>query len=155
PLTGILVAVACTGLLVAAPAPSDSGPTYIDLAPHTNVKLADNFHSGDFPGNNLAKLPTGKQTFADVKFKVGEGVIQLGRRQVKEKPDKVDGMKVGRLVGKLQSLHGTGYQAADDPVIAKYVVHYDDKTTADIEVAYGRDLVDWWLIADRKPPTKG
>jgi hypothetical protein len=143
------------GLLAAAPAPGDSAPTFIDLAPHTNVKLTDNFHSGDTAGNNLAKLPTGKQTFAEVKFKVGEGVIQLGSSLVKEKPEKVEGIKVGRLVGKLHFLHACGYQAPDDTVIAKYVVHYDDKTTADVEVAYGRDVVDWWIPPGRKDPTKG
>jgi hypothetical protein len=143
-------------LVGAAPAPSDTGPTYIDLAPHANVKLSDNFHSGDFQGNNLAKLPTGKQTFADVKFKVGESLIQLKNGgTVKEKPAKVEGIKVDRLVGKLRFLHGTGYQTDDDTVIAKYVINYDDKTSADVEVAYGRDVVDWWLTADRKEPTKG
>jgi hypothetical protein len=155
PLTGTLAVIAFAGLLAAAPAPTDTGPTYLDLAPHANVKLTDDFHSGDNPGNNLEKLPTGKQTFADVKFKVGDKLIQLGSSQVKEKPEKVEGIKVGRLVGKLHFLHGTGYQAPDDTVIAKYVVHYDDKTTADIDVVYGRDVVDWWLTEGRKPPTKG
>ena len=153
-LIAVAALVALAGLLLAAPAPSETF-TPIDLKAYTNVKLADNFHSGDFPENNLAKLPTGKQTFAEVKFTVGEGVIQLGSSQVKEKPDKVEGIKVGRLATKLHFLHGTGYQAPDDTVIAKYVVHYDDKTTADVEVAYGRDVVDWWLTADRKEPTKG
>ena len=147
--------VCLTGLLPGAPAPSSATFTPVDLKTYTNVKLTENFHSGDFSENNLAKLPTGKQTFADVKFKVGDKVIQLGSTQVKEKPEKVEGIKVGRLVGKLHFLHGTGYQAPDDTVIAKYVVHYDDKTTADIDVVYGRDVVDWWLTEGRKPPTKG
>jgi hypothetical protein len=155
PLTGTIVLFALAGFLAAAPVTADSSLTYIDLSGKTNVKLTDTFHSGATPGNNLAKLPTGKQTFADVKFKVGDGVIQLGSAQVKEKPEKVEGIKVGRLLGKLHFLHGTGYQAPDDTVIAKYVVNYEDKTTAEIEVAYGRDVVDWWLIAGRKEPTKG
>jgi hypothetical protein len=147
--------VCLTGLLPGAPAPSSATFTPVDLKTYTNVKLTENFHSGDFSENNLAKLPTGKQTFADVKFTVGEGVVQLGSSQVKEKPDKVEGIKVGRTAGKLHFLHGTGYQAPDDTVIAKYVVHYDDKTTADVEVAYGRDVVDWWLTSDRTEPSKG
>jgi hypothetical protein len=153
-LIAVAAVVSLAGWLLAAPAPSET-VTPIDLKAYANVKLTDNFHSGDFPENNLAKLPTGKQTFAEVKFTVGEGVIQLGSSQVKEKPDKVEGIKVGRLATKLHFLHGTGYQAPDDTVIAKYVVNYDDKTTADIEVAYGRDVVDWWLTSDRKEPTTG
>ncbi len=41
---------------------------YLDLQPKANQKLKDNFHSDEFAGNNLADLPTGKQTFAGVKF---------------------------------------------------------------------------------------
>ena len=29
------------------------------------------------------------------------------------------------------------------------------KSTAEIEIAYGRDVVDWWAYPDRKAPTKG
>ena len=71
-------------------------------------------------------------------------------------PEKVEGIKVGRFVGKLHFLHscGCGYNTADDTLIGKYVVHYDDKTTADIEIVYGKDVVDWWVGADRKDPTR-
>src|SRR5207253_3120802 len=48
---------------------------------------------------------------------------------------------------------GFGYLSEDGQVIAKYVVHYDDKTTADIEIASGRDIADWWMPPDRKKPT--
>ncbi len=155
PLAALAVPLVLAAALVAAPAPSESGPVYIDLQPHANVKLKDDFHAGGFPGNNLAKLPTGKQTFADVKFQVGDGIIQLRSKVVTEKPEKVGGIKVGHFVSKLHFLHACGHSAPDDTVIAKYVVHYDDKTTADAEVAYGRDVVDWWAYPDQKAPTKG
>jgi len=151
-----LTALVCVaGLLLAAPAPSETTFTPIDLKPHTNAKLKDNFHSGDFEGNNLGELPTGKQTFADVKFTVGDGFVQLGSAKVKG-PEKVEGIKVGRFVAKLHFLHscGCGYDTADDTLIGKYVVHYDDKTTADIEIVYGKDVVDWWVGPDRKDPTR-
>src|SRR5438132_13856277 len=135
-----LVALVCS----AAPAPEDTGPWFIDLSPHVNVKLTDSFHSDANNGNNLAKLPTGKQTFAEMKFNVGTGVIQLGSAQVQGKPAKVEGIKVDHFVGKLRIMHAAGFQGGDNQVIAKYVVHYDDKSTADIEIAYGRDVVDWW-----------
>src|SRR5262249_14332239 len=49
----------------------------IDLGPHVNQKLNEQFHNYH-PGNDLASLPTGRQTFAGVKFTVGKGVVQLG-----------------------------------------------------------------------------
>jgi hypothetical protein len=153
-LPAALAVLALAGILAAAPAPADSGPTFIDLAPHTNAKLADNFHGDAFPGNNLAKLPTGKQTFAGVKFKVGDGGIQLGSNQTKDLPVKIEGIKVGRTAGKLHFLHACGWQGADDQVIGKYIVHYDDDTTAEVEIVYGKDVVDWWFKAGQKAPSR-
>jgi hypothetical protein len=142
------------GLLVAAPVPAESSATPIDLKDYANAKLKEPLHGGD-EGNDLAGLPTGKQTFADVKFTLGDGFIQLGSARVKG-PEKVEGIKVGRLVGKLRFLHscGCGYNTADDAVIGKYVVHYDDKSTEDIEIVYGKDVIDWWVGPDRKDPTR-
>jgi hypothetical protein len=101
--------LALGGLLAAAPAPAESGPVFVDLTPHANAKLAENFHGDAFPGNNLGKLPTGKQTFAGVKFNVGDGCVQLGSNQTKDVPFKVEGIKVGRAVGKLRFLHACGW----------------------------------------------
>jgi hypothetical protein len=154
-LIALAVPFAFATALAAAPAPAESGPIFIDLQAKANVKLKDDFHAGTFTGNNLAGLPAGKQTFAEVKFQVGDGLIQLGSSVVKEKPAKVEGIKVGRLVRKLHFLHACGHNAPDGTVVAKYVVHYDDKTTADVEVAYGRDVVDWWAYPDQKAPTRG
>ena len=154
-LTAVAALVCLAGLLLAAPAPSEATFTPVDLKTYTNVKLADTFHSGDFADNNLAKLPTGKQTFADVKFQVGEGLVQLGSAQVQGKPAKVEGIKVGRTLTKLHFLHATGYTTDEETQIAKYVIHYDDKTTADVEVKFGEDVVDWWAYPGRAGPTKG
>src|SRR4029079_1619359 len=49
----------------------------IDLGPHVNQKLNERFHNYH-QGNDLSSLPTGKQTFAGVKFTGGGGVVQLG-----------------------------------------------------------------------------
>jgi hypothetical protein len=148
-----IVGVATAGILCAAPAPDDVGPWFIDLSAHTNVKLTDGFHSNANDGNNLANLPTGKQKFADVKFNVGTGIVQLGSSMLSGKSTKAEGIKVDHAVAKLRFLHSTGWKAAEGQVIAKYVVHYDDKSTADIEIAYGRDVVDWWVTPNDKAPT--
>ena len=154
-LTAAVCVATCAGLLAAAPAPVDSDPVYIDLAPHVNVKLTDNFHSIQFSENNLGNLPTGKQTFAGVKFNVGKGLIQLKSAKMPEMPAKVEGIKVGRFPLKVHFLHACAYQATEEALIGKYVVHYEDKTTADIEIVYGKDVVDWWVKAGQQAPTRG
>jgi hypothetical protein len=124
----------------------------INLGRHVNQKLNERFHNYH-PGNDLASLPTGRQTFAGVKFTVGSGVIQLGAG----KPDKVEGIKVGLKAEKLQFLHACGHQGGTprNTPIGKYVVRYADKTRAEIEVAYGRDVVDWWVQPGVADPARG
>jgi hypothetical protein len=124
----------------------------IDLGPHVNQKLNESFHNYH-PGNDLAALPAGKQTFAGVKFTVGGGVVQLGAG----KPDKVEGIKVGVKAVKLQFLHACGHQGGTplNTPVARYVVHYADKTKTEVEVAYGKDVVDWWVQPGVADPTRG
>jgi hypothetical protein len=124
----------------------------IDLGPYFNQKLKERFHNY-LQGNDLAVLPTGKQTFAGVKFTVGDGVVQLGGG----KPDRVEGIKVGVKAVKLQFLHACSF-SGDTPLntpIGKYEVHYEDKTTADIDIVYGQDVVDWWVQPGVADPTRG
>jgi hypothetical protein len=148
---------ACLALglaLSAAPVPEEQPTAYIDLKPHINVKMNENLHSDRYPNNNLDTLPKGKQTFADAKFLIGDGVLQLGSAQVTTKPQKIEGIKVGRRFAKLNILQATGYSVEDDTQIAKYVINYEDKTTEEIEVVYGKDVVDWWAYPGRAAPTR-
>lgn len=153
----LTVAVLClftAALLTAAPVPEGPSFVFVDLKAHINQKMKEAFHSGNYPDNFLT-VPTGKQTFDGIKFQIGDGVVQLGGATLAGKPEKVEGIKVAAKCQKLHFIHATGYSAADDTVIAKYVVTYDDKTSETIEVAYGTDVVDWWAYPDRKGPTKG
>lgn len=124
----------------------------VDLGPHVNQKLKMPFHSYH-PGNDLAALPTGKQTFAGVPFTVGEGVVQLGVGH----PEKVEGIKVGGQAVKLHFLHACGHRNATvaNTPIGKYVVRYADKTTAEIAIVYGQDVVDWWVQPGIADPARG
>jgi hypothetical protein len=124
----------------------------IDLGTHVNQKLNEQFHNYR-PGNDLASLPTGRQTFAGVKFTVGKGVVQLGAG----KPGKVEGIKVGMKAAKLHFLHACGHQGGTplNTPVGKYLVRYADKTSAEVEVAYGRDVVDWWVQPGVADPTRG
>jgi RNA polymerase sigma factor (sigma-70 family) len=125
----------------------------IDLGPHVNQKLKERFHGYREEGNDLATLPTGMQKFAGIAFTVGEGVVQVGG----EKPAKVAGIKVGAKAVKLHFLHACGHSGnvPRDTPIGKYVVHYDDKTAEEIEIVYGKDVVDWWVQPGVSDPTRG
>jgi hypothetical protein len=137
---------------------------YIDLQPKANHKLTDPFHSGS-EGNDLSDLPKGEQVFAKVKFKVGDGLIQLGSKRTKDLPDMVEGIEVNRSFVRLHLLHATGYGAygnegdelfvADDTPIGEYKIHYADKTTATIPIVYGKDVRDWWDWDKSKAVTRG
>src|SRR5262249_34268113 len=125
PVSRPLALAACcflVNLSPAAPPPKakEPGPTFLDLTHPANHKLKDDCRSGRYPGNNLASLPAGTQTFAGVKFHVGDGLVQMGSDSVKGKPEKVEGIKVGRMLERLHFLHATGYSAPDGTVIAKY-----------------------------------
>jgi hypothetical protein len=140
--------------VVAAPVGKADPVKFVSLKGHTNVKWDENLHSNRFENNNLKSLPTGKQKFGDVEFEIGDGLMQLGAKNV-DKPKEFKDIKVGRALKKLHFLQACGYNTDDDTVIGKYVIHYDDKSTAEVEIVYGRDVVDWWAYPDRIGPTKG
>ena len=123
----------------------------IDLGPHVNQKLNERFHNYR-EGNDLATLPTGRQNFAGIAFTVGGGVVQVGG----EKPAKVAGIKVDAKAVKLHFLHAGGFCGSVplNTPIGKYVVHYDDKSTEEIEIVYGKDVVDWWVQPGVSDPTR-
>jgi hypothetical protein len=148
------------------PAPPEKF-TFVDLKPHANQKLKDNFGNGG-NGNNLADFGEGGKTLASVNFRIGEGVIRLGSKVLqkgKEKPDKVEGIKVGKKGIKLHILHATefagtgqkdaGFFLEDGVKIAEYKVYYDDGNTATIPVVNGEDVRDWWFNDSAKGVTRG
>jgi hypothetical protein len=151
---GTMVATLASGLALGAPAPKSDGLTYIDLQPKANQKLADDI-GGRTPNNTLGTVPTGEQTLAGVKFKIGEGFVHLGSPLLKvEKPEKVEGIAVGRKVDKLHFLHSTLFGRGnpvieDGATVAEYRVNYDDGTADTIALKYGEDLRDWWYTKSR------
>jgi hypothetical protein len=153
---GLLAYCPCHSSLPAASIkPSPEKYTPLDLKAKTNHKLATDFHTGNFKGNNLSPLPRGKQKFGGIPFFIGEGLIQIGSTVVKNKPAKVEGIMVGRAFGRLHILHATGYQAEDGTVIGTYTIHYADKTKATCDIVYGRDVRNWWNRQDPKETSRG
>src|SRR5437764_1353307 len=163
-MTRFLLGLAAGSVLgLALPELADPKFSPVDLQPQANQKLTDNFGTGR-EGNNLASLPKGEQTLHGVKFKIGEGMLQLGSQHLKEeKPNQVNGIEVGKAFAKLHFLHATGYGrdegtpyfVADGTKIAEYKIHYEDVDTETVPVVYGQDVRDWWFSADDKGVTRG
>ncbi len=159
-LTNVLFAFA-----VVRAATTDEGASCIDLQSKANHKLADNFHNENFAGNNLAQLPKGESLFGNVKFKIDEKLIQLGCKYVKDKPDKVEAIQVGKKFAKLHLLHATGFGAFgkegdplfinDGTAIGKYTVKYEDKSEEIIPIVYGEDVRDWFNHDESKVASRG
>src|SRR5262249_35234569 len=163
-LLALAVSLGLVAVLLAVPAPNAT-IVYINLQSKANHKLKDNFHSNT-PGNNLAELPQGEQKLAGLKFKIGERLIQLGSQIPPDKPEKVEGISVGRKFVKLHILHATGYGGGpnkegsklfvpDDTLIGKYIIHYEDKTKETIEIVYGKDVRDWFFTQEEKGVARG
>jgi hypothetical protein len=137
----------------AVPEEKSESKDQIDLKDHLNVKLDNIFPSERFPNNNLKALKTGMQKLGDVTYDIGNGALLLGSDGSKGKPEKIEGIKVGRMADKLHFLHGTGNMDLGGTVIGKYVIRYADKTTTDIEIVYGKHVVDWWAYPCLPAPT--
>jgi hypothetical protein len=139
--------------LLGTPASARRAFCPINLGAHINHKLAESFPGAD-AGNDLSELPSGPQLLAGIPFVVGSGLIYLGSTRVAGS-QQVTGITVGGHFSKLHVLHscGFGYGAADGLAIARYVVSYEDRTTADLEVIYGRELLDWWSSPGRQNPS--
>ena len=119
---------------------------FLDLQPHANQKLKEGFGRA---GNDLAGLPTGEQVLAGIKFRIGEGLIQLRGRGTPH-PMNVEGIEVGGTFSKLYFLQATQWDAEKDlaghlnPLCGYYTVFYEDKSQATISIVFGRDTGNWW-----------
>jgi hypothetical protein len=157
----LFVVGACCALNIALASGEDEKKiAYLDLEGKITQKLDDNFGSDGRPGNFLT-VPTGEQAFAGIKFKIGEGVIQLGSTVWKDKPEKVEGIKVDKKVSKLHILHsncygggpnvvGAPWHVADETLIGEYRINYEDKSAENIPIIFGQDVRDWWFRDDEK-----
>ena len=106
-LFAVVATCGAVGFALAVSVPADKAKrTYIDLQPKANHKLTEDFGAA---GNNLGELPTGEQTFAGVKFKIGKGFIQLGSKVLDKVPASVKGLQVGKAFARLHILHATQF----------------------------------------------
>lgn len=125
----------------------------LDLQSQCNQKLKENFHNGA-PGNDLSQLAAGKQKLDGVTFEIGDGMIQLGSTEVKNKPDRVEGIPVNQTFELLHILHAAAFSMEDNVVVGLYVVHYDDDSSEKFEIVFGQDLGDWWFGPEDREPAR-
>jgi beta-galactosidase len=115
-----------------------------------------------FPvGNNdLSGLPVGRQKFAGVDYQIRDfatsplesGIIlHRDNYKVENRKDEVKGIAVGRKAEALFFLHtllpGDNWQPRNDqdqePIVFKYVVRYEDGSTAELPVQLGLAIAPW------------
>jgi hypothetical protein len=160
----MLIAICCVAAAANA-APTDTKFSPVDLHRYTNRKLKDNLGSG-FEGNSLSELPAGEHVFGGAKFKVGEGLIQVGSKMLEKWPESVEGIEVKRKVAKLHFLHATCFGGGpnhqgdpgfveDGTLVGAFRVNFQDRSTTTIPIVYGRDVRDWFSVPGEREPSRG
>lgn len=117
----------------------------IDLKPFLNRTLADSI-AGTSKDNNLSALAAGVHTFNGVPFDV-EGVIKLEGKAIangKEKfPTRIN-IPLSSKCSRLYLLHGASHQDTPGERIAWLILHYQDGSTARIDINGCEHVLDWW-----------
>lgn len=108
--------------------------------------------------NNLAALPEGVQTLAQVQFDV-RGVIQLAGTELQaltgsRYPASVAGIPIHRKLARLHVLHGTGWAEQDAKKIGAYVLRYADGRQLELPILHGEDVRDWWHLVEHRAVTR-
>jgi hypothetical protein len=128
----------------------------LDLQALANQKRKADFHQNNLPGNNLDALTSGEHRLLGIPFQVGQGVLQLGSQLLPDKPEKIDGIKVGKKFTTLHILHATAYSVDEEEVtIGNYILHYEDGTTQTIPIVNGKDVRGWWKRPLAPEPSHG
>lgn len=131
----------------------DTSSHCLDLSLLYNAALHQDWHGTAWPGNNLAALPPGRQTFGGVEFDV-RGIIQLASPAIEKAapgfPETVRGIGLRRTGRRVHFLHAAGW-GSYVPVgthIGDYVVHYADGQQAELPLVTGENTASWHAPAD-------
>ncbi len=133
----------------------NAGPNQIDLSGVYNAALDEVWPpvSGlDDLDQSLSAFPAGLGRWGGVLFDV-RGVIQLGRSDPywSQFPDRVT-IPLGRSFRRVIVLQGANHAEREETVIGSYRLRYADGQEQELELRYGRDVRDWWVRSDPKPP---
>jgi hypothetical protein len=117
----------------------------IDLTPHYNAALSENWMDPRDARDHLGALPTGVQRLAGSEFDI-RGLIQV-ERECRKHPPRIDGIVVGQACQRLHFLHAARNAALieDGLEIGRYVIHFATGERREIPLVLGQDLVDWHI----------
>jgi hypothetical protein len=138
----------------------------IDLSRQYNGPLTG-WVPSSAPGNDLATLPPGLQTFEGMPFEI-QGVIQLSGAMYKERgetfPERVENIPVKRQCKALHFLQASSWVWLDyqkkipfpkGTELGSYAVHYADGQIKLIPILYGKDVADWFSRTPEDPEVTG
>ena len=139
----------------------------VDLAKYFNEKL-DGGYGRLGQGNNLAHLPRGEHKFADVKFNVGDGMMQLGSQRDPKFPiGSTESKSIGPATRftccrrRSTAVHRanrteTNVVVPEKEQIGEYIITYSDGSTEGFPIIHGEDVRDWWYVpGEADAPTVG
>jgi len=130
----------------------------LDLRSKFNWRAVD-ILEGKLVGNGLAELPQGEQLLGGVKFRIDDGMIQLGSERLLDAPARVEEIAVNRNITRLYVLHAAQYGSpnilSDGERVGEYRIHYEDGAAAPMPIVFGEDFRGWWNLDQGKPVTRG
>lgn len=128
----------------------------VDLRKSVNMHFRDEIAGDkkggwfDQGGNDFARMPLGRRTFAGVPFTIidpaennGKSVIILYGKERDYFPKAVSGIPVGRKAARIYMLHTMGWGAHNEKALT-YRIRYTDGSSLDIPVIGERDISGWW-----------
>ena len=130
---------------------SEAGRNLIDLTPHYNAALGDNWHDLWEVDNHLGELPVGLRTLAGTRFDI-RGLIQVQQESDKF-PPAVEGIAVGQRCARLHFLHAAINAALieEGTQIGRYVAHYAGGQRREFSITLGVDVADWYTRQTNRP----
>ena len=122
----------------------------LDLSSKANMDTATFAASA---GSGLTEIPVGENFIRGVRFHVGPKILQLagdqprGGPESRDRPDKVEGIPVGRKIVRLYVLHSGQWGGADGTSVGEYRLHYEDGSATSFRIIFNQDICDWYANA--------
>lgn len=164
-LRQLTIVLACSVAFSSVVRAAEVQPYHIDLAPHANHLLDEDFLPAHYTGDRLSEVEKGEQYLAGTSFRIGDSLIEVSGKFVPDNPARVDDIRVDRYVKSIRILQGArwgaygkkgdslGHWVADGTPIGYYEVNFADADSVAIPIVYGVDVRDWWSVWDDSKPT--
>ncbi len=128
----------------------------LKLGKSANRSFADDASKSGWTGqggsNDLRSMPSGLMISSGVPFDISGRAVILRSFNTPEFPlnSGLIPLEPALKTQSLYVLHSVAWGEKFETVVATYKLFYNDGSSAEIPVKYGRDLNDWWMA---RPPT--